>query len=72
MPPAQPLNRHVDVLTLAGTPLDALRALCTLFTDRRFMRGTRTGRAENYHHPRMLTLNLLALDRMIARRRSPA
>jgi hypothetical protein len=46
--------------------------LYTLFTDRRLTRGIRTGRAENYHHPRMLMLNLLALDRMIARQRAPA
>ncbi len=46
--------------------------LYTLFTDRRLTRGTRTGRAENYHHPRMLMLNLLALDRMIAREGAPA
>lgn len=52
-----------DRLSLA--PLG--RPLYTLFTDRRLTRGTRTGRAENYHHPRMLMLNLLALERMIAR-----
>ena len=46
--------------------------LYTLFTDRRLTRGTRTGRAENYHHPRMLMLNLRALDRMIAREGAPA
>jgi hypothetical protein len=32
----------------------------------------RTGRAENYHHPRMLMLNILALDRLAARRGMPA
>lgn len=41
--------------------------LYTLFTDRRLTRGTRTGRAEHYHHPRMLMLNILALDQMLAR-----
>jgi hypothetical protein len=46
--------------------------LYTLFTDRRLTRGTRTGRAENYHHPRMLMLNILALDRLMARGRKPA
>jgi mannose/cellobiose epimerase-like protein (N-acyl-D-glucosamine 2-epimerase family) len=46
--------------------------LYTLFTDRRLTRGTRTGRAENYHHPRMLMANLLTLDRMIAGERDPA
>jgi len=28
-------------------------------------------RAENYHHPRFLMLNLLAVDRMIARKGAP-
>jgi hypothetical protein len=46
--------------------------LYTLFTDRRLTRGMRTGRAENYHHPRMLMLNILALDRLAARRGMPA
>jgi N-acylglucosamine 2-epimerase len=46
--------------------------LYTLFTGRRLTRGTGTGRAENYHHPRMLMLNVLALDRMIAGGEAPA
>lgn len=55
---------------LALAPLG--QPLYTLFTDRRLTRGTRTGRAENYHHPRMLMLNIHSLDRMVARRGTPA
>jgi hypothetical protein len=46
--------------------------LYTPSTDRRLTRGTRTGRAENYHHPLMLMLNILALDRLMARGGPPA
>ncbi len=61
------MAREVISERLALAPLGL--PLYTLFTDRRLTRGTRTGRAENYHHPRMLMLNILALDDMIARER---
>lgn len=63
------LSQRVIDEQLALAPLG--RPLYTLFTDRRLTRGTRTGRAENYHHPRMLMFNVLGLDRMVGRQRSP-
>ena len=46
--------------------------LFTLFAERQMAFTPHVVRQENYHHPRQLMLNLLALDRIIKREESTA